>query len=187
MPRHVNNSSKISSKMQCKKPWYIPFVVNVDRKCVKTKTKTFKCHSLPLSAVSTTASSISDQSKTATARIAAPQAAPGKALIPAAAAVSAVVVMAGAPVGEVSVAVATGSVISPVSYVDEPVSVGMVASVLGATAEVGAEKRVGMGTDLMGSRVVSTGRTDAADWGGGEEGADVMTESWHWVLMTMLQ
>lgn len=50
--------------------------------------------------------------RTATAMMAAPQAAPGKALIPAAAAVRAVVGTAGAPVGDSCVAVVAGSVTS---------------------------------------------------------------------------
>lgn len=111
----------------------------------------------------------------ATARKAAPHAAPGKALMPAAAAVRAELVTAGVPECDVTVA---GSV---VSLVDSSVDEG--ATVLDATVEEDIVKGVGTGTDWTAELVVVTGGFPCV--GGGA--ADVMTETWHCVFMTTVQ
>ncbi|KAG6014965.1 hypothetical protein E4U54_004520 [Claviceps lovelessii] len=115
--------------------------------------------------------------------MAAPQAAPGKALIPAAA-VTAVVVMAGAPTTVDCESVDTGGVTSELEPEDDE-SVGWGASVDG----VESWGRLGRAPAVSVTVFVSMGAAEVAEAEAeaGGPAADVMTEAWHWVLTTRVQ
>jgi hypothetical protein len=111
--------------------------------------------------------------------MAAPHTAPGNNLIPAAAAVRAVLVTAG-EAGEDRVAVGKCSVILPVTWLGDPVSTARGTFVL-APAGVCADKPLALGT----GRLLPTASAEDATWGGPE--ADVITDTWHCVLTMTLQ